>query len=146
MPIASATDQVNIQTTERLGKLLTAKNPKVVAILGLTYKPYTPVTEESQAVKLLDWLSQLGTLVVFTHDPFAKYNHPLAIRCPTIQETIKNADSVLIATAWGEYRSLQPDWFQSNTRIVDCWSVLSDQFRQTKYRNLDIVTLGMGPA
>lgn len=140
MPIATATDQVNNQTTERLGKLLTANHPRTVAILGLTYKPYTPVTEESQSVKLLDWLSQMDNLVVFTHDPFAKYNHPLAVPLATAKDAVQRADAVLIATAWPEYRNLSPDWFSASTTIVDCWGLIDQQ----AFRNHRVVTLGKG--
>lgn len=141
MPIAEATMAVSQETTRRIGDLLLARHPKTVAILGLTYKTNTPVVEESQALDLLDRLSATGASLL-AHDPQAVLDDPRIVRVESAQRAVQEADAVLIATAWLEYRDLRATAFRHNTRIVDCWGVLDPM----EFRHHDLVVLGRGPA
>src|SRR5690606_6190017 len=52
--IAEATDTVNRRQVDRVVRLVArlAPNPATVAVLGLSYKPDTPVVDESQGVMI----------------------------------------------------------------------------------------------
>lgn len=73
-----------------------------IAILGLAYKPGTPVTDESLGTVVGKQLISLGYKVI-CHDPMAKTDLP---QVATPQEAIAAADAVLIATAWSEYAGI----------------------------------------
>lgn len=141
MPLSQATDEVNRAVTERLLGLLLERNPRTVAVLGLTYKTATPVVEESQGVKLLDAMTALaeqGSITITTHDPQGRYDLSGVCRCQTARDAVAGAEAVVIATPWGEYCDLAPRDFHRSARIVDCWSVLNPQ----EFQGWDVVIPG----
>ena len=60
--LAEATDQLNRRQVPRLAEIIRARLPKggTVGVLGLSYKPHTEVTEESQGLELAKYLSSAG--------------------------------------------------------------------------------------
>ncbi len=70
--VAEATDRINNYQIERLSGLVAkfAKAGTRIALLGLSYKPQTPVVEESHSVKLAAKLADAGYIVA-VHDPFS---------------------------------------------------------------------------
>ena len=70
--IAEATDVINRRQVDRVARLVTrlAPEPTTVAVLGLSYKPDTPVVEESQGVMIARALAAAGHAVLIA-DPVA---------------------------------------------------------------------------
>ena len=69
--LALATDVINRRQVQRLTETIRDLIPAgVVAVLGLSYKPHTPVIEESQGIMLAKALADEGFEVV-AHDPMA---------------------------------------------------------------------------
>src|SRR5262249_49826372 len=68
--VAEGTDKTNNYRAERLTNLVSkfAKGGTRIALLGLSYKPQTPVVEESHSVKLAGALADRGYIVT-VHDP-----------------------------------------------------------------------------
>ena len=74
--IAKATDYINSYQTDRLANWVLkcgSPNSSVVGILGLSYKPGTPVIENSQGINLAKKLNAAGFNVKI-HDELAKYD------------------------------------------------------------------------
>ena len=71
--VAEATDRINNYQIDRLTGLVAkfAKAGTRIALLGLSYKPQTPVVEESHSVKLAARLADAG-YIVSVHDPLAQ--------------------------------------------------------------------------
>ena len=71
--VAEATDRINNHQIDRLTGLVAkfAKAGTRIALLGLCYKPQTPVVEESHSVKLAARLADAG-YIVSVHDPLAQ--------------------------------------------------------------------------
>src|SRR5882757_6573889 len=71
--VAEATDRINNYQVDRLANLVAkfAKSGTRIALLGLSYKPLTPVVEESHSVNLAARLADAG-YVVSVHDPLAQ--------------------------------------------------------------------------
>jgi len=98
--------------------------------LGMSYKPSTPVIEESQGVMLAKSLKDTGFAVV-AHDPMASAAAKSVLGdtaqfFATARETILHADAAVIITPWSEYSDISPDWIE-NSRIqfiIDCWRQL----------------------
>jgi len=81
---------------------------KTIAVWGLTYKPGTDTLRRSSAMELCQWLIEQGAQVQ-AHDPLVKqlpeqysaiqlYGSPL--------ESAQNADALVIATEWPDYRAV----------------------------------------
>jgi len=129
VPLARATESVNAQVVYRL--MSEIKECQNVAILGASYKTDTSVTEESLATKIL---SLIGQQSVKLHDPEARLQIGNSIQAKTVQEAVSDADCVIIATAWPEYKFLTQKWLKSKCKVIDCWGVLDDsQFKNCRY-------------
>jgi UDPglucose 6-dehydrogenase len=149
--VAEATDVQNRQQPPRLAEIVQRRLPQNgrVGILGLSYKPNTDVVEESQGVELARHLMEIGVPVVL-YDPAAmeKARAVLgnaAVFAASAAECARQADVVVLTTAWEEFRALSHDHLNhANGRptIIDCWRVLD----QAKFGDLaDFVPLGAGP-
>jgi UDPglucose 6-dehydrogenase len=130
--LALATDRINRRQVARVAELVSGVTPAkgTVAVLGLAYKPSTPVVEESQGLILAKSLHDKG-LVVLAHDPMAGATAQAILGAaarvlPSAREAVRQADVVVIVTPWSEYATITPDWITSGrTRfIIDCWRQL----------------------
>ena len=82
-PIFGLTDTINRRQVERLRGIVAEMIPPAgtAAILGLSYKPHTPVVEEPQGIMLAKALKDAGYSVI-AHDPMASVPaNGLAITC-----------------------------------------------------------------
>ena len=131
--LALATDAINrrqvLRLTEMIGDLIPAG--RTVAVLGMSYKPSTPVIEESQGIMLAKSLKDAGFAVV-AHDPMASGPAKTVLGdaarfFSSARETIAQADAAVITTPWAEYAEISPDWLDDGrTRfIIDCWRQLA---------------------
>jgi UDPglucose 6-dehydrogenase len=81
---------------------------KVVAVLGLTYKPGTDTLRRSSALELCRALTEAGSQVR-AHDPSVAALPPdfAAVRLTaSAAEAYAGAGAVVLATAWPEYRNI----------------------------------------
>ncbi len=96
------------QLQRRLGSLA----GRCIAVLGLAYKPGTSTLRRSAALALCQALAQAGALVR-VHDPGAAALPPEAaaglLRTSTASAALAGAEAAVLATAWPEYRELEPD-------------------------------------
>jgi UDP-N-acetyl-D-glucosamine dehydrogenase len=67
-------------------------------VLGVSYKPGVGDVRESPALKIIELLLQLGAQVAY-HDPYVPALDALQLRSTPLQETVSDADLVLIVTA-----------------------------------------------
>jgi len=132
--LSQITDEVNKDQTDRISHLVRQKlgaiKGKGVAILGLTYKPDTDVTEESAAVKIAAALAEAGA-VVSVYDPAGMDNSKRVLGnsaryVNSAEECLKEAEFCILATPWGEFKSLKPEDFIKNMKrpmLLDCWRI-----------------------
>jgi UDPglucose 6-dehydrogenase len=135
--IAEATDRFNRTIPERFAQWLKEIIPgkSTVAILGLSYKPFSCVVEESQGIFLARALSSNGTKVR-GYDPLANESAKKELQNAieikgSVQECLKNADAVLITTPDPEFKNLKVKDFLNGKKevlVVDFWRVLSEEF------------------
>lgn len=92
----------------RLIQLLGGLRNKTIAVWGLAYKPGTDTLRRSSAIELCQWLIEQGAQVQ-AHDPLIKQlpEQYSAIRlCSSPLESAQNADALVIATEWPDYRTI----------------------------------------
>ncbi len=131
--IAIATDRLNTYQIDRLvnatKRLLDGRIH--VGILGLSYKPDTPVIEQSQGVALATRLADEG-LTVYVYDPMALESAMIELKDKVIavgsaEDCVKASEVVVITTAWPQFRGLSAELFSdkfNNVAVLDCWRVL----------------------
>jgi UDPglucose 6-dehydrogenase len=133
-PLAEATDEVNRALPQRISERLrgVAQTHGTVAVLGLAYKPGTPVTEASQSLQIGLTLAGAGARVL-AHDPLAgptvRQEHGSRIEVvDDVAACIAVADVVLVASSDPFYADLSPTVFARNGGprvVVDFWRILS---------------------
>jgi len=82
---------------------------KTIAVWGLTYKPGTNTLRRSSAIELCTWLLSQGAKVQ-AHDPSIttlSEEYPQIQLSASPQEALKNADALVIATEWPEYKNIE---------------------------------------
>ena len=131
--LALATEAINRRQATRLAVLARQQLPPggAVAILGLAYKPGTPVVEESQGVMLAAELAQAG-IPVTVHDPLALENARKVLgervrHAADLADAVAGAAVIVIATPDPSFRALAGIVEQQGSAvvIVDCWRLLA---------------------
>jgi UDPglucose 6-dehydrogenase len=133
--LAEATDVFNRAQIKSLAETVKSHHTGgTIGILGLTYKPNTDVTEESFGLLLAQELSA-ANLPVIVFDPSADAGRALSSQksvriAGSAQECIAEANVVVLATPWQEFRDLPSStWLrppEAEPRVViDCWRALS---------------------
>jgi UDPglucose 6-dehydrogenase len=153
--LAEATDRENEHQNERIVALVKEKVGNVrgmrIAMLGLTYKPDTDVTEESAAVKIADALIKAGAILA-VYDPAGMGNARRVLGVKDINyagsaiECLKGADFCILATPWEEFKGLQPEDFTGNMKkpvMLDCWKIYD---RARFSRKMEYFVIGMNPS
>ena len=132
--LAEATHALNQYQVERLLALVQrhADPSTHVAVLGMSYKPDTPVIEESQGVLLAARLAQAGYRVT-VYDPAAT-DAATALLGSAVQgagsmaDCVRDAGLIVLATPWAEFTRLRPADFRNGGQppvIIDCWRILT---------------------
>ena len=88
-PLAQAADEINNTHTEWIGDIVQdATGPhETVAVLGLTYKPGVPVTQESQGVGLVSYLENKTDVIAY--DPLISSKNSEISNNSLIQDDVK---------------------------------------------------------
>lgn len=128
-PLQEGTDLINDDVgsliTDDILEILGDYGKVTISVLGLTYKPDTPVVEKSMSLELAGGLSQFAEIRV--HDPMgmenAKKLFPDLVYCDTVSECLQGSSLCVLATPWQEYVDMKPADFGSMEKkvIYDCW-------------------------
>jgi UDPglucose 6-dehydrogenase len=134
--LAEATDAINRAQSDRLARTVRSylKDGSAVGILGLSYKPFSTVIEESPGIALAHLLAEEGHNVN-VYDPAALEPAlralPDAVNgCGSVAELMATCDVVAITTPWPEFAALplQPAASAGERVVViDCWGLLSGE-------------------
>jgi len=105
-----------------LEKALGNLKNKKIAVLGLSFKADTNDIRESVALLIIEELLLRGSIVA-CHDPKA-YQEKIPPQLAKLsvalsnsaQEAVKNADAVILVTAWVQYKKLSAQFFKKNMK------------------------------
>lgn len=148
--LAETVDEVNREQVIRiihrineiLSKLNKAKNKTKISVLGLSYKPNTPIIEDSQALNIVELLINEGYRVsVF--DPQAMENSRSVLGDRVVyahnsENCIKDADLAVIAVPWADFKKIAFKKINKNMIIFDCWEFLGE------LKGIKVISLGKG--
>ncbi|MBW6465825.1 MAG: UDP-glucose/GDP-mannose dehydrogenase family protein [Brevefilum sp.] len=114
-----------MRAVEKLEKALGSLAGKTIGVLGLSFKPNTDDTRYSPALDIIRMLIEAGATVQ-GFDPQAmtasQAEIPELQLCTSPYDVAKNADALLLATEWNEFKSLDFARIKANMRgdvIVD---------------------------
>jgi len=134
--LAETTDRVNRALPERIVECLRPliERGTTVAVLGLAYKPFSHVVEESQGMYIAKALSKAGARVV-AYDPLANGTarpelRDQAVILDSVRDCLEQAEVVLITTPDPAFRALTAADFsnkESTVTVVDFWRILDKE-------------------
>jgi UDPglucose 6-dehydrogenase len=104
-------------------------------VIGLSYKPYTEVTEQSQGIFIAQKLLEAGVKVI-VYDPEAMNNAKRELSgnvtfASSTAEVVRAVDVLAITTPWPEFARITMDDIRNGpVAVVDCWRMLSPEARE----------------
>jgi UDPglucose 6-dehydrogenase len=115
MPVVQAASEMNHRAkdwvVEQLEKKLGGLAGKKIGVLGISFKNNTDDTRESAALHLIGVLHGKGATVI-AYDPeaviYEEAKKSWMRRVEDVYEAVREADAVLIATEWDEFRMIDP--------------------------------------
>lgn len=142
--LIKAVEKVNEFQNKHLAKVvldcLRTTGNKKVSILGLSFKPDTPVIVESPAIKLIKRLLKQN-IKVTVYDPLAMSNtreifHNRISYTASVKDCISKSSLCVITTPAKIFEKINSSYFfHEPTIIIDCWRILDSQRlgRKVKY-------------
>lgn len=131
--LAKATDEVNRfqigRLTDLVLKYINNGNNNVISVLGLAYKPDTPVIEESPAIRLIEELLKKDLKVV-VYDSLAMdvargYFGDNVLYASSVKDCLSHSALCIITSPAEEFRNIDEKYIVHNpTTIIDCWRML----------------------
>lgn len=145
--LAEITDQTNRAMPDTIARRVLSLIPKgaTVAVLGLAYKPFSHIIEESQGVMVAKMLSGAGVRVI-AYDPLTADGarsdlayHALVF--DSVDECLAQADCVLITTPDPVFKALKAERFGTKpVTVVDFWRILDREL--TGKTNIRYIPIG----
>jgi UDPglucose 6-dehydrogenase len=139
--LAEATDKMNrVLATRVVARLQAMIGPgTTVAVLGLAYKPYSHVLEESQGVTVAKALAATGARVV-AYDPLVDHTacREMGVHIAVADSAaaaLRQADIVVITTPDPAFHTLKAvDFLKPGGMMVvlDCWRILAPELAGQK--------------
>ncbi len=148
--LAEMVDEVNrdqiIRVVNKINEIFNQQNKRrdsvKIGILGLSYKPNTPIIEDSQALNIAQLLANEGYRLT-VYDPQALEN-ARGVLGDTVKyaknskECISNIDLCVIAVPWEEFKKIDFKNLNKNITVLDCWRLLEGM------AEIDVKYLGVG--
>jgi UDPglucose 6-dehydrogenase len=122
---------INKRVLERLKDILPPCGK--AAVLGLAYKPFSHVVEESSGILLYRALQETGYMVS-GYDPLAKVVEDVV--ASSLEDCLADVDIVFIATPDPIFIHLTPEQLNTSGKkiyVVDFWRCLSDDVQKNKH-------------
>jgi len=131
--------EVNMDQIQRIGKIIKEmsygigkdKAETKVGILGLSYKPDTPIIEDSQAIDIVQFLLTQGYQITI-YDPQAMYNAQGVFGdkvsyAKNAQICADRVDVLLLTTPWKEFKKVKLKNRKKKLYVLDCWRIFSEE-------------------
>ena len=149
--LPQTTDRMNRSLVNRIATWLSGRfgADLTVGLLGLSYKPFSHITEESQAVMLAKACLEHGARVI-GYDPLANESagHDFGGRVLVVgsaRDCVRQGDVILVATPDPEFKQLTIDDFAAGDRrktVVDFWRALPPELARDP--RIDYLPYGRG--
>ncbi|MBD3279181.1 MAG: nucleotide sugar dehydrogenase [Candidatus Pacebacteria bacterium] len=146
--ILNKVNQINENRIPKLmrqfAKKLAGWQNKVVAVLGLSFKPHTDDLREAPATKVIPILLQAGAKVN-SYDPMAQYSPPTSTnyqQFKKIKTACQDADVIIALIEWPEILSF--DFSQVKTKKHQWFIDARNQFKPKQLEKLGYDYLGIG--
>lgn len=104
---------------------------KNIGILGLSYKPGTPVIEDSPSINIIKYLQTIldETHNIVVYDPLAIENTKTVFNdkisyASSVEDCFKKAEIIVITTPNRDFMRINNSYITKEVIILDCWRML----------------------
>jgi len=138
-----AADEINKQQNLKLYEFVKDTKKESISVLGLSFKPHSPVIIESPSIKLIENLLK-DNKVINVYDPLCldEVKNIFGDRINyfnTAEECFKNGEIVVVALQYNEFKLIDDSWKSFDEHIIlDCWRLLNEN----KYNKLTYKCFG----
>ncbi|MDD5652239.1 MAG: UDP-glucose/GDP-mannose dehydrogenase family protein, partial [Candidatus Moranbacteria bacterium] len=151
--IAEAAVEVNCAQKARMIKKIRdslggSESGKIIAVLGLTFKPETDDMREAPSLTIIPSLLEKGAMIK-SHDPKgmdeARKRLPGICYAGSAYEACEGADALVIMTEWNQYRSLDLEKIKKMMRgnvFVDLRNVYFSQREKVSLQGFHYTCVG----
>ena len=154
MKLATTTRRVNEQQhgrmVDKIRETLGNVQGKTIGLLGLSFKPNTDDLRDSPALVIAEHLMKEGCKIR-AHDPegqeAALKQYPELIGCQDAYDTAKEADALVLATEWNQFRNLDLDQLKGELKssiFIDLRNVYDPE--RVAEKGFYYVSVGRPPA
>lgn len=126
--LAKITDDTNRNQPKRVLDIVTSAKCNSIGILGLAYKPGTPVIEKSQSILIADLLIEQGHRV-YAFDPQVNMELPSVTLCNSIEDVISMSQFLIVATRCKEFVEYFKQKIPANKYILDCCQAIDEEHK-----------------
>ena len=137
-----ATDDINKEQDINLLKVVQSFDKDDVSILGLSFKPDSPVIINSASIQLIENLLDINKNIT-VYDPLCiddvKHKFGSKIKyADSIEDCVKSSELVVVALGYKEFKEISDDWKSFDEHIIlDCWRFLDRKlFSKMTYKCL----------
>lgn len=119
--------RISSRVGERIVDVIASRPQRKVCILGVTYKPGTPYTIESQAIDVARRLCNIKDVMVYDPQGMDNARRELgdAVRyAPNLGEALKWGETILVAVQWPEFAGIAGE-LGSHQLLIDPWGLYS---------------------
>ena len=118
-----ATEQVNNAHVEFIKEYIAKSigSAKRVGVVGISYKPGTPVIEESPGVAIVNALLSQGFEVTTWDDEGAKVHNQLSTSLESLELLIQSSDFIIVTRPFDHAEKILPRISQSGKNWLDLW-------------------------
>lgn len=144
--LSQAVDQINKEQAIRIVRKIETEAKKIrkdkdrikIGLLGLSYKPETPVVDDSQAISIAKSLiADNYHLVVYDPQALESARVVLGNRVAYAKNALACLDAsdiAVVATPWEEFKKIRYSTIKNkHVVILDCWHVIKDSKFKIKY-------------
>ncbi len=135
--IKQSNDQHKDWALLKLLRLLAEPKGKTIAVLGLTYKPFTDTLRRSSSIELCRRLVERSCHVKAFDPAIKQLEMAGVLLCPSAAEALRDSDAAVLATPWPEFRNL--DWSVSLAQMRRALVLDAHGFAREQVRALNHV-------
>lgn len=118
--VINVNNRQRVLVVQKLRSVLGTLTGKIIAVLGLAFKPLTDDVREAPAIQIIRLLVDEGATVQ-AFDPFAMEKAKEVVKsqevkfCSTVWDALAGAQAAVIATEWNEFINL--DWAAAKEKM-----------------------------
>lgn len=130
-----ALTQTNVRIAEKLIGIITSRPQRRVSALGVTYKPGTPYTIESQALEIAQKLADVKEVMIYDPQGMENARKELGDKvkyAENLKQALQWGEILLVSVPWPEFDNIERE-LKSHQFLIDPWGLYRGKKTKAEY-------------